>query len=35
LSNVGGKVRIIIEIAQKMGLLGLENIVERGYNPPG
>jgi hypothetical protein len=30
LSNLVGKVKINKEIAQKMGLLGLENIVERG-----
>jgi hypothetical protein len=30
LSNLVGKVKINNEIAQKMGLLGLENIVERG-----
>jgi hypothetical protein len=30
LSNVRGMVKINVEIAQKMGLLGLENIVERG-----
>jgi hypothetical protein len=30
LSNVAGKVKIDKEIVPKMGLLGLENIVERG-----
>jgi hypothetical protein len=30
LSNLVGKVKINKEIVQKMGLLGLENIVERG-----
>jgi hypothetical protein len=30
LSNLVGEVKINKEIVQKMGLLGLENIVERG-----